>query len=180
MLFSSVGLADSGNVCRKGSCFPSKSITGSAPLPLRAVARFSYYFFKVYDGGLYYPPGNEEISLGQQPIKLELVYLRDIEREDLIQPSIDYLKKHLPNKFDSLAERLATINKEYQSVQAGDRYALEFFPGRGTTLYFNGEKKVNIEGGDFAEAYFGIWLSKNTEAGSFRQNLLAQLKENGL
>jgi len=179
-LYSFVALADSENICRRGSCFPLQSVTGPAPLPLRAVARFSYYFFKVYDGALYYPSGSVELSLGQQPLKLELVYLRDISREDLIQPSIDYLKSHVPEKFDSLAERLATINKAYQSVKEGDRYALEFFPGRGITLYFNGEKKVNIEGDDFAEAYLGIWLSKNTAAGSFRKTLLKQLKEGSL
>jgi hypothetical protein len=109
---------------------------------------------------LYYPAGKFSLKLGADPLKLELVYLRNIERDDLVQPSIDYLEKYSSASYEGLKERLDLLNTHYQSVKGGDRYSLEFVPGKGTTLSFNGEAKVTIPGDDFAREYLGIWLSR--------------------
>ena len=165
--------------CINTSCFSSRVSIGSYDLPIRAVSRFRYYFFKVYDGALYYPQDKNRLQLGVDPLKLELVYLRNIERDDLVQPSIDYFQKHSSSSYEGLKERLDLLDTHYQSVKEGDRYSLEFVPGKGTTLSFNGEAKVTIPGDDFAREYLGIWLSNNTQAKSFRKSLVGQL-ERGL
>ena len=125
------------------------------------------------------PQDKNRLQLGVDPLKLELVYLRNIERDDLVQPSIDYFQKHSSSSYEGLKERLDLLNTHYQSVKEGDRYSLEFVPGKGTTLSFNGEAKVTIPGDDFAREYLGIWLSNNTQAKSFRKSLVGQL-ERGL
>ncbi len=177
LMFSLSAKAEVESKCLGSSCFPGSANIESYDLPIRAVSRFRYYFFKVYDGALYYPQGKNKLLLGIEPLKLELVYLRDIERDDLVKPSIDYLEKHSSVSYEGLKERLDLLNAHYQAVKEGDRYSLEFAPGKGTTLSFNGEAKVTIPGDDFAREYLGIWLSKNSEAKSFRTNLLEQLEK---
>jgi len=164
--------------CIKGSCFFKQIEIGNKILPLRGLARFNYYIFRVYDGALYYPAGLRNLSLGDTVLRLELRYLRSISRDDLIQPSREYLKEHIPdNIFSNIQDRVEEINKFYQPVEEGDKYALEFIPGQGTSLYFNGDKKVTIPGDDFAKAYFGIWLAKDTAAQKFRKKIINQLEQ---
>jgi hypothetical protein len=46
-------------------------------------------------------------------------------------------------------------------------------PGRGTTVSLNGEPLVEVEGADFARAYFGIWLGDDPMDRGLRKALLA-------
>ena len=160
--------------CLKGVCFDKVvQVSDSkvdSQLDLLGVSRFSYYFFKVYTGALYYPKG-EAFELGTKPLRLELHYLREIDREDLIKPATDFLGEHCKD-YPAIADRVAKINKLYRSVKNGDRYSLEFYPGRGTSLSFNGKLLGSIEGDDFAKEYLAIWLSEKTAAKSFRDEVL--------
>ena len=62
-----------------------------------------------------------------------------------------------------------------RDVQKGDRYALTYVPGAGTTLALNGRPLGTIEGADFAAALFTIWLgTKDPMDASFRLALLGE------
>jgi hypothetical protein len=60
-----------------------------------------------------------------------------------------------------LRQRLEQISAAFRDVKAGDRYALTYHPATGTELALNGKPLVAIQGADFAEAYFSIWLGKH-------------------
>jgi hypothetical protein len=64
------------------------------------------------------------------------------------------------------------MNAAYRGVAPGDRYALVYAPGSGTTLLWNGEERVTISGADFAAAYFAIWLGHDPVDESLRRRLL--------
>ncbi len=170
VLFFSEEKAYSEQECLKGVCFDKVVQASNVKLDLLGVSRFTYYFFKVYTGALYYPK-DEKFELGAKPLRLELHYLRDIDREDLIKPATDFLNKHCKD-YTKIADRVKRINKLYKSVKNGDRYTLQFSPGEGTSLSFNGEQVGIIEGDDFAKEYLAIWLSEKTAAKSFRDEVL--------
>lgn len=158
--------------CRKSVCFSKLILVNNQKIPLRAVAQFNYYFFKVYTGALYYP-SNSQFEVGKKPFRLELSYLRAIEKSDLIKPASDFLEKYSTN-FPKIKDRVLKINSLYRSVKKGDRYSLQYEPQKGTSLYFNNELLGTIAGEDFAKEYFAIWLSNNTQAKSFRDKLFKE------
>ena len=71
-----------------------------------------------------------------------------------------------------LRSRIDLINAIYQDVKPGDRYALTYLPGRGTELALNGTPLTVIEGADFAAAYFGIWLGRDSIDDRLKRDLL--------
>ena len=63
-------------------------------------------------------------------------------------------------------------NSLYEDVQPGDRYSLTYIPGRGTELALNGEPKGIIEGAEFAQAVFSIWLGPKPIDNTFKKQIL--------
>ncbi|WP_018141711.1 chalcone isomerase family protein [Thioalkalivibrio sp. ALJ7] len=131
------------------------------PVPLRGGRLYRYTVFRVYVGALYVPEdvAPQDVLTADVPKRLELEYLRSISAEDFRKSGNTLLEdQQSGDTLAALADRLETFNAAYRDMEAGDRYALEYRPGRGTRLLQNGTELVEVPGADFAEAYFGIWL----------------------
>ncbi len=119
--------------------------------------------FKVYSGALYLSPGHSAGQYREDISKcITLNYFRDFDGED-IGPAGDEVmaRMYSPADMARLSERLRRFNAAYRSVTKNDQYRLCYAPGHGTTLAFNGEDLVTIEGADFAAAYFSLWLGED-------------------
>lgn len=68
--------------------------------------------------------------------------------------------------------QVEAFNLLYRDVEAGDRYALTFVPGRGTTLALNGDPLGLIEGDTFATALYSIWLGQVSMDRGLKRDLL--------
>ncbi|PLX83077.1 MAG: hypothetical protein C0616_00785 [Desulfuromonas sp.] len=154
----------------------SKSVeTKTEPLFLRGASLFRWsMIFDVYVGAIYLPsniPTNQWVA--DIPKHLEICYLRDIPAEGFIESSEEHLRKVLSlNEYQGIEPRLGELFGLFRDVKEGDRYALTYQPGIGTTLSLNGEILGTISGHDFAVAYFGIWLGEQPLQKKFRDELL--------
>jgi len=152
----------------------SVSIGGSS-VPLHNAALLRYLgLIKAYVAALYLPEGTtSEKVLSDVPKRLELSYLVSIKGPDFGKGAEPTLKLNLaPAELAKLRSRIDRINAIYQDVRPGDRYALTYLPGRGTELSLNGAPLTVIEGADFAAAYFGIWLGRNSIDDKLKRELL--------
>lgn len=148
---------------------------GGTPVPLRNAALLRYLkFIKAYVAALYLPEGvAAENVLSDVPKRLELNYLVSIKGPDFGKGAEPTLKlNQTPAELARLRNRIDRINSIYQDVKPGDRYALTYLPGRGTELALNGTPLTVIEGADFAAAYFGIWLGRNSIDDELKRDLL--------
>jgi len=68
-------------------------------------------------------------------------------------------------------KELATI---LPNVEPGQTIAAIYIPKQGTTFFYEGKKISQIQGADFAKAFFGIWLDTKTSAPKLRTDLLGQ------
>ncbi len=144
------------------------------PLAGTGIARYGY-FIKVYAAALYAPEGLEPPALlsGDHPLRLEIHYLRELEAKVLAEAAEKVLKRQLPPaRYQELQARIDRFHGFYQDVAEGDRYAMQYAPGAGTTLLRNGRPVGSVEGADFAAAYFGIWLGGNPLSEDLRTALL--------
>ncbi len=132
------------------------------------------YVFRVYEAGLYVDAGAVSTNvLSDIPKRLEINYLRSIKAAQIIEIGEETLARQVsPEEMPALRDRLATIHRWYEDVKAGDQYTLTYVPGYGSELALNGRVLGRIEGADFAQAYFGIWLDPRTRYQEFRATLL--------
>lgn len=131
-------------------------------------------FIKAYAGALYLsesaPPDQ---ALGAVAKRLELEYYHPIKGEDFASATRIKILDNIPaDQVPSLSARIDLLSDMYRDVEPGDRYALTYFPGRGTELSLNGQPLGSIPGDDFAEAVFAIWLGDNPIDRGFRDRLL--------
>jgi len=155
--------------------FADSVTIGSTPVPLHNAALLRYLkFIKAYVAALYLPEGaTTENVLADVPKRLEINYLVSIKGPDFGKGAEPTLKLNQTTaELAKLRSRIDRINGIYRDVKPGDRYALTYLPGWGTELALNGTPLAIIEGADFAAAYFGIWLGRNSIDDKLKRNLL--------
>lgn len=128
---------------------------------------------KIYDARLFLPAGLAPGSaLLDVPKRLEITYARSFTAEQIREAGDGVLRKlHAAEKLQGLRPRIDAINALYGAVKIGDRYELEYRPGIGTELRYNGNAMGIIPGADFAEAYFSIWLGRHRLQGGLWEKL---------
>jgi len=159
----------------EGVRFAERVSVGGQDLRVRGVALLRYrVVFRAYVAALYLPaklPGGAALS--DVPKRLEIEYFWALEAGDIARLGGEILERNVSvEEFSALRERLSRIDAAYVDVEPGDRYALSYEPGRGTTLSLNGVDRVNILGADFAKAYFSIWLGDEPLDAGLKARLL--------
>lgn len=149
---------------------------GPERLELRGAALLKYLFFDVYVAALYLPEGvGADQALEDVPKRLEISYLVSIDGPDFGPAAEKILRRSFsPEQLAPLKQRLDWLASRYRDIRPGDRYALTYLPGVGTELTLNGERMAVVEGSDFAQAYFAIWLGEKPIDRGFRERLLGR------
>ncbi len=148
---------------------------GDLALRLNNVALMRYKgIFKAMVAGLYIPDGTPPNRiLNDVPKRLEIEYFWSLKAKDIVKASEKLLADNVDQQtLRELRPRLDRMSTLYEDVRPGDRYALTYVPGRGTSLSLNGELKGAVPGDDFAAAYFSIWLGEQPMNTALKRKLL--------
>jgi hypothetical protein len=136
-------------------------------------------FIKAYVAALYLAESFEGQStpsavLADLPRRLEIEYFWAIPADEFAKITVEGISRNTDRAaLDGLRDRIERLNRMYEDVAPGDRYALTYLPGVGTELARNGRRLGVIEGADFSSALFGIWLGDQALDDSLRRQLLA-------
>ncbi len=152
--------------------------TGGGALDLCSAGLLRYkVVFRAYVAALYLPDcdGLPRV-LDDGAKRLEISYFWAIPAAKFGEAADAILARSLPaEEIDRLRARLDTLHAAYRDVEPGDRYALTYVPGRGTTLSLGDVELATIPGADFARAYFGIWLGDEPGDAGLRRRLLTPI-----
>lgn len=132
-------------------------------------------FFDLYEAALFTEPGSDaqDVLQANAAFHLQFRYLRKIDKEIILKSADKMLDRNLsPEELSSIEERVNTINEAYTSVRDGDTSSLTYKPDIGTTLSINGKPVLTVEGRDFAQLYFRIWLGDQSISRNLTENLL--------
>lgn len=152
----------------KQADFPAQS----QQLTLKNQAVLTYLWADVYAAALYAPSdlSAKQAWAQQKALRLTLYYFRDIDRNDVIKAANTTLERQQANA--SLKPELEKLHARFRNIQAGDRYALDYRPGRGLHLEINGQVVFSSRDDALARAYLGIWLAPEGLSASLRNTLL--------
>jgi hypothetical protein len=144
-------------------------------LEIKGVGLLRYLgVFKAYAGAFYLEEGAPiNQALADRAKRIEVEYLRSFKGEDFGPATVKMMEKNVDKTtIEKLRQQIDYHNSLYEDVEPGDRYALTYIPGRGTELSLNGKPKGIIEGADFANALFSIWIGQQPIDESFKRQIL--------
>ena len=132
---------------------------------------FSVFGFDVYNARLW---SAARPLAEDQPFALELIYRRHITREDLVQASVDEIKRLGGTKVSpaQLAGWQQQMRQSFVDVQAGTRITGVYLPGQGARFFVGQQLQHEIDDPQFARAFFNIWLDPRTRSPELREQLL--------
>lgn len=140
-----------------------------APKPY-GTASLTWLFFTAYDASLW--TDAPAWSMGA-PFALAVTYKMSFTREELVERTLEEMKRVAPRLSNADLTRFgAALEKAYPNVKSGDRITALHMPGRPVRFFHNGSMTSQVVDSDFAEPFFGVWLSPQTSEPSVRASLL--------
>ena len=119
-------------------------------------ARFRLFIFDIYDVALVSPDGGYD---GTPPYALKLSYLRDVERQAIVESSLDEMRRQGIIEEAALVKWADWMAKHFPDMQEGDEAIMVALADGGMMLLHNGTELGQSDDPAFTTAFFGIWLS---------------------
>lgn len=132
---------------------------------------------QLYAAGLYVEnptQAPEEIIASEQVKRVELHMLRNLSKEQVAQTIVQGVERNAGGQMETLRPQLQRLVNHIPSLQQGETLTLTYVPGRGTTVDGDTISPVTIEGEDFAQALFSVWLGSNPVQASLKSELSGQ------
>jgi chalcone isomerase-like protein len=131
--------------------------------------------FKVYVAGLYLetPSKDPAAVLSSDQIKsMRLWILRSLKGSQITEAIVEGFEKNSKAQMGALKARLEKFNAMFPDVTEGDQIEMTYVPGKGTVVTAKGTEKGVIEGKDFADALFSVWLGATPVQEDLKKALL--------
>lgn len=131
--------------------------------------------FKVYVGGLYVEKPSRDAAVlvsSDQVKRMHLSILRSLDSSKITEAISEGFDKNSKAQLPTLKARLDRLNSLIPNVEKGDQIVLTYVPGKGTVVSAKNVEKGVIEGKDFADALFSVWLGANPVQPDLKKALL--------
>ena len=129
----------------------------------------------VYVAGLYLENRNrsaQAILDSTGPRRLVMRFVRDVERDELVDAVNAGFRHAAGSGFGALQGRLRQLGRFIPSVSEGTLLTFTYTPGTGMQVKVGRRVRGVIEGEDFARAFFGIWLGSRPPNAGLKRGLL--------
>ena len=171
ILFSSLLFAKT----LEGITLPDQVDLHGTTLHLNGMGLREKYWIDIYVAGLYVQKPtskSRDIITSDRPKRLQLQFIYSNVPKDRM---LETLKENLQRNPDISLETLQKIDSAavwMEDFTTGDEIIFDYIPGTGTIFTINGEQKGIIQGKDFMEAIFGIYVGSHPASEQLKQGLL--------
>lgn len=141
---------------------------------LQGEATLRYFGLRVYHARLWTLPEFRSRQPSEQPLVLELEYLRQLKGSAIAERSLQEMRRAGPMPEAQARRWLAEMQRIFPDVKAGDRITGQHLPGQGARFWRNGRAVGQVDDADFGRLFFGIWLAPTTSEPDMRLALLGQ------
>lgn len=133
--------------------------------------------FKVYVAGLYLEGASADpgvILTKDQTRRVVMVMLRDLDKGKITEAIQAGFEKNNGDKMAALKDRLGKFMGVIPDLKEGQLLTLTYVPGKGTTVKGGGGAETTVEGKDFADALFSVWLGKSPVDDDLKTGMLGK------
>ncbi len=135
-------------------------------------ARMRFLGLPVYDIALWAPVALRPDTVEQQPLALQIDYLRSLSGERIAERSLAEMRRSGPIDEMRAARWLDEMRRLFPDVAAGDRITGVQQPGTSARFHLNGRFLGEVRDARFPALFFGIWLAPWTSEPGLREALL--------
>ncbi|MDN2713013.1 chalcone isomerase family protein [Janthinobacterium sp. SUN118] len=136
---------------------------------------YTWFGMRIYRAQLWVGPrGYQGAASETAPFVLELRYARALDGKKIAEASHEQMQKLGVGTQQQRLAWLATMQRIFPDVKEGQRIAGAYRAGiaPGVRFYLDGQVLADVTDGDFARAFFAIWLSPSSTAPQLRAALL--------
>ena len=158
-----------------GVTVPDTAQVAGTPLVLNGVGLRTATIFsvKVYVGALYLPQKTSDPQavvshVGPDRVLMQMIYA--VSKDDFSDHWLDDFKNNNPDSYDALHDRVLQFIAYFGDSKQGDVITMDYIPGQGTQVSWNGALRGNIPGEDFHKALLNCYMgpkppTKDLQAG---------------
>ncbi len=161
----------------KGVKMPDTLDVGGKTLKLNGMGLRTKAIFKVYVAGLYLEETTQDPSVilsKDQTRQVEMYMMRDLEKGKIVEAIQAGFEKNNGDKMGVLKDRLAKFVAVVPDLKEGQSLKLTYVPGKGTTIKGGAGAEATVEGKDFADALFSVWLGKTPVDDDLKNGMLGK------
>ncbi|HEY6066007.1 MAG TPA: chalcone isomerase family protein [Thermoanaerobaculia bacterium] len=158
-----------------GVTVPDTATVEGKTLKLNGAGLRKKMIFKVYVAGLYLETPSKDAAAvvsSDQVKRMQLSVLRSLSSHQVNEAISEGFEKNSKPQMGALKARLEKLETMIPNVVEGDQILLTYVPGKGTVVSAKGAEKGVIEGKDFADALFSVWLGPNPVQADLKKALL--------
>lgn len=161
---------------REGVTLPDTQEVGGKKLVLNGIGirEATVFNVNVYMAGLYVEKKTKspsDIIDPKAPKKILMHFVRDVDASDIRGAYDEGFEK---NGGSGLTKKVKQLNGWMSEMKEGQRMALIYEPGKGTTVSVRGKVKGTIEGEDFAKVLFTIFFGPNPPNSDLKEGMLGK------
>jgi hypothetical protein len=167
--------AAGGGRALKGVTMPDSLQLYGKTLALNGMGLRTKMIFKVYVAGLYLENASRDgmaIAASEQLKRMDLVFLRSVGGATVANAISEGFDNNAARELPALKERIARFGKLIPDVKKGDELDFIYRPGGGLEVQSGGKPLGVIEGKDFADALFRVWLGAKPADKALKAGLL--------
>ncbi len=165
-----------------GVAFADQARVGDSELRLNGAGVRAKFIFKVYAMGIYVAQKQgsaAELLAAKGAKRIQIVCLLDLPGEDFAKALIAGIEKNYSGaQLEQLKARSDALQQTILALKLapkGSLIQLDWLPGIGTRLLFNGDKRgEDYPGEDFYQALLNIWLGEHPAAQDLKDALLGK------
>lgn len=158
-----------------GVSLPETTTVDGKTLKLNGMGLRKKVVFKVYVAGLYLETPSKDAAAvisSDQAKRMQLSVLRSLSSHQVSEAIEEGFEKNSKAHMAALKPRLEKLETMIPNVEKGDQILLTYVPGKGTVVSAKNVEKGVIEGKDFADALFSVWLGGNPVQEDLKKALL--------
>ncbi len=157
---------------------PDTAEVGGQTLMLNGAGLREKLWVDVYVGALYLTakattPDAVLAATGPNRIAMHMIYA--VSKDQFVDAWDDDFKSNNPKAdFAAVKERLSQFDALFQDSKKGDVVTMDYIPGTGTQVSWNGQLKGTIPGEDFNVALRRVFVGDHPPTRALKKGLLGQ------
>ena len=158
-----------------GVSLPETTTVDGKTLKLNGAGLRKKVVFKVYVAGLYLETPSRDAATvisSDQVKRMQLSVLRSLSSHQVSEAIEEGFEKNSKANMAALKPKLEKLETMIPNVEKGDQILLTYVPGKGTVVSAKNVEKGVIEGKDFADALFSVWLGPSPVQEDLKKALL--------
>lgn len=158
-----------------GVTVPDTATVGGQALVLNGMGLREKFFFDIYVGSLYLPTKttSSTTAITEDTAKrITMSFIYGKVTKDQVNEAFDEALANQADKAAALKDRFEKLKGWMGDILSGESMQYDYVPGTGTTVTVKGVVKGTIEGKDFMEALWSVYIGPKPATAALKAGML--------